>query len=167
MRGAGGRAQYVSCSASARVVRDGGSSAVEDPPRHRRVVARRSARGVRCVGSCQWDVRAPALRSPASTGARGKRHAFASIAKGDSNLFSRTFVSSLYSSLCFPRLRAYVTPFAHLALSSSLRLSRRYLASGRSRFSRISSFTSNEFLLCSKESRSRARPIRRRAVTPR
>lgn len=89
MRAAGGRAQYVSCSASARVVRDGGPSAVENAPRHRRVAARRSARGVRCVGPCQWDVRASALRSPASAGARGKcSHAFTGIAEGDSNLSS-------------------------------------------------------------------------------
>jgi len=82
MRGAGGRAQYVSCFATARVIRDGGSSAVEDAPRHRRVAARRSARGVRRVGARQWDVRAPALRSPASAGARGKCHAFTEHREG-------------------------------------------------------------------------------------
>lgn len=76
MRGAGGRAQYVSCIASASVVCDGGPSAVEDaaPPllHHRRaVVARRSARDVRCE-SREWDVRVPPLRPPASAGARGK-----------------------------------------------------------------------------------------------
>ena len=99
MRGAGGRAQYVSCFAIERVVRDGGPSAVEDALRHRRVAARRSPRDVRCIGSCQWDVRAPTLRSPASTGTRGKCRAFTSTAVNDSNLFPRSFVPRLHRLL--------------------------------------------------------------------
>lgn len=72
MRGVGRRVQYVSCFASASVVCDGGSSAVEDAMRHRRIAFRRHHRGV-WYGSCVWNVRASSLQSPASPGARGKR----------------------------------------------------------------------------------------------
>ena len=117
MRGAGGRAQYVSCFAIERVVRDGGPSAVEDAPRHRRVAACRSLRDVRCVGSCQWDVRAPTLQPSASTSTRGKCHAFTSTAVNDSNLFPCSFVPRLRRLLLvLLSLRAYTLYILYLTI---------------------------------------------------
>lgn len=78
MRAAGGRAQYVSCVASGSVVRDGGGpSPVEDASSRRRAAASAAAARSSLVRVVrreprQWDVRAPALRPPASAGARGE-----------------------------------------------------------------------------------------------
>lgn len=63
----------MSCFASASVVRDGGSSAVEDAMRHRRIATRCHHRGVWC-GFCVWNVRASSLQSSASSGTRGNRY---------------------------------------------------------------------------------------------
>lgn len=156
MRGAGGRAQYVSCSASARVVRDGGPSAVEDAPRHRRVTARRSARDVRRVGPCQWDVRAPTLRSPASAGARGKcSHVFTSIAEGDSNLSSllRSALATLLLALP-SRPRVSVRDVSRLAIVS-LKSSQYFVSTGRA-----SLLHAERVFMSPKGTLGRVRPIR-------
>lgn len=118
MRGAGGRAQYVSCFAIERVVRDGGPSAVEDAPRHRRVAACRSPRDVRCVGSCQWNVRAPTLRSSASTGTRGKCDVLTSTTVNDSNLFPRSVPCLLRFTPCSP-FAAYARTCCTFCISRS------------------------------------------------
>lgn len=95
MRGVGKSAQYVSCFASASVVRDGGSSAVEDAMRHRRIATRCHRRGVWC-GFCVWNVRASSLQSSASSGARGNRYkknySPLSLSLSHSLLLSFTFV---------------------------------------------------------------------------
>lgn len=95
MRGVGKSAQYVSCFASASVVRDGGSSAVEDAMRHRRIATRCHHRGVWC-GFCVWNVRASSLQSSASSGTRGNRYkknySPLSLSLSHSLLLSFTFV---------------------------------------------------------------------------